>query len=354
MSLALKLFQPAPDKVAKVEFHPVLPWVVSATKSDHVSVWDWRTKQVVWEAQLGGADEDLCADAEMARLHVRDPAFAPNPSLLHPIPAGPKREPSGKVRDVRFLDTDVAQVQLTWQHTAAAGCSTPPPRAEDIRTLRGQRLLVIACEAKLLVVDLASRRVLELGKGVFEGKSPTALAFLLRSGLHHGPGSGGGAAAGGGGGGGRSGGGWLLDSPVLAVGCSDGIVRCVQLFPIKPVVRLVWAHKTPVAALAALGVRGQRTELLVVGHSGGSVTQFEPIGRTAAPDGLGPRADVKYHDRELLPGSLALVAVAEDPEDTRCLLFTAGADNKVYGMEPGTLKVRSRLFEGDVGAANST
>ena len=40
------------------------------------------------------------------------------------------------------------------------------------------------------------------------------------------------AAAAGGKGSGR-GGGWLLDSPVLAVGCSDGIVRCLQIFPVK-------------------------------------------------------------------------------------------------------------------------
>ncbi len=39
-------------------------------------------------------------------------------------------------------------------------------------------------------------------------------------------------AAGARGGSGR-GGGWLLDSPVLAVGCSDGIVRCLQIFPVK-------------------------------------------------------------------------------------------------------------------------
>ncbi|PNG99600.1 hypothetical protein TSOC_014617 [Tetrabaena socialis] len=43
--LTLKAFQPASDKVRQAEFHPVLPWIVSATKSDHVCVWDWRTKQ---------------------------------------------------------------------------------------------------------------------------------------------------------------------------------------------------------------------------------------------------------------------------------------------------------------------
>ena len=72
--------------------------------------------QVVWEAQLGGSDEELSSDAELARLHLRDAAFAPNPSLLHPTPhaggPGAKREPTGAVRDVKFLDSDVAQVRV--------------------------------------------------------------------------------------------------------------------------------------------------------------------------------------------------------------------------------------------------
>lgn len=33
-------------QVRQVELHPVQPWVVAATKSNHVCVWDWRSKQV--------------------------------------------------------------------------------------------------------------------------------------------------------------------------------------------------------------------------------------------------------------------------------------------------------------------
>ncbi|EFJ48111.1 hypothetical protein VOLCADRAFT_91352 [Volvox carteri f. nagariensis] len=360
--------------VRQVEFHPVLPWIVSATKSDNVSVWDWRTRQVVWEAQLGsGTDGDLCAEAELACVHVRDPAFTPNPSLMHPIPSGPKKEPTGHVRDVRFLDCDVAQVQLTWQHTSSSGCGTPGPRAEEIRALRGQRLLVIACENKVIVVDLASRRVLELGKGVFEGKTPTSLAFLFRAGRaasgHAGFTYGGGTS---GGGGGSMG---LLESPVLAVGCSDGIVRCVQLFPIKqPVARLISAHKTAVVAMAVLGMLGQRHETLAVGHAGGRVVLFEPLSGTRAggssgggaglgaaggggaatsspgsgggasasmADGVSPRAEYRAHEREMLPGSLVLVPVNEDPEDRHFRLFSAGSDNRVCGLDLAVLRSAS-------------
>ncbi len=37
---------PGVAQVRQAEFHPVLPWVVAATKSNHVSVFDWKTKQV--------------------------------------------------------------------------------------------------------------------------------------------------------------------------------------------------------------------------------------------------------------------------------------------------------------------
>lgn len=77
----------------------------------------------------------------------------------------------------------------------------------------------------MVVVDLASKRVLELGKGAFEGKSPSSLTFLFRPGAGTGhagltPRSSGGESS-------------VLDSPILAVGCSDGIVRCMQLFPVR-------------------------------------------------------------------------------------------------------------------------
>ncbi|GLI58425.1 hypothetical protein VaNZ11_000129 [Volvox africanus] len=343
--LALNLFYPAADKVRQVEFHPVLPWVVSTTKSDNVSVWDWRTRQLVWETQLGGSDDDLCMDAEWARLHNRDPAFTPNPSLLHPIPSGAKKEPTGHVKDVRFLDCDVAQVQLTWQHMTVAGCGTPPPRADDIKALRGQRLLVIACECKVVVVDLASRRVLELGKGAFEGKSPSSLAFLFRTGPTLGSVT---CHAGVAYGASNIQDGTLLESPILAVGCSDGIVRCVQLFPIKPVARLISGHKTPVVAMAVLSMRGHRHDTLAVGHQSGRVVLYEPLGPRSANsaaagnqggaasmvDGVGPRDEYKAHERELLPGSLVVVPIDEDPESIHFRLFSAGSDNRVCGLDP--------------------
>ena len=93
------------------------------------------------EMQLGGSgtgDDDLVLDADLTRMHMRDGSFAPAPSALA-APMAPKREGTGKVVDVKFLDTDVAQAQLSWCHLLAQGSASPPPRAEAIGALRGQR-----------------------------------------------------------------------------------------------------------------------------------------------------------------------------------------------------------------------
>lgn len=65
---------------------------------------------------------------------------------------------AGKVLDVKFLDVEVAQAQITWGHLIANGTSTPPPRAEAVAILRCIRLVVIVCEAKVLLHDLTSKR----------------------------------------------------------------------------------------------------------------------------------------------------------------------------------------------------
>ena len=144
--------------------------------------------------------------------------------------------------------------------------------------------------------------------------------------------------------------------------------ECMAPAHTQPVVRLMSAHKTAVVAMAVMGVRGQRFETLAVGHQGGSVALFEPMGRAgggggagggaaaaaaSGGDALGPRADVKAHDKELLPGSLVVVPVSEDPENSRCLLFSAGGDHRVCGLDMSSLKVRGRAGRrrGGVGGA---
>uniref|UniRef100_A0A7S0RG02 Uncharacterized protein n=1 Tax=Chlamydomonas leiostraca TaxID=1034604 RepID=A0A7S0RG02_9CHLO len=326
--LSLKHFYRAPDKVRQVEFHPVLPWVVSATKSDYITVWDYEKQQLILELQLGVVgEEELSGDAELARVHAKDSAVTVNSSLP---PHTTSRTPTGKVRDVRFLDADVAAAQLTANHLMASGTGAPQPTSAPLTGLRGQRLLLVVGEVRVLLVDLVSRAVRELPRALLEGRAPTCVAFLLM--------------------GGQSGGDrdtHVLSSPVLALGCNDGVVRLVALSTLRPVGRCVSAHKSSVVALAVTGVRGMPHESLVAGYAGGSVSAWEPLSKAlpvgGAPSGMGvadisPKADAdKVHDKEVV--GVVAAAVAEDPESAPSrLIMTCGVDSRLYGLDPLTLK----------------
>ena len=47
MSMHVRAFLPTQEKVRQVEFHPVQPWIATATKDEHVCVWDWHSQQVI-------------------------------------------------------------------------------------------------------------------------------------------------------------------------------------------------------------------------------------------------------------------------------------------------------------------
>lgn len=83
----------------------------------------------------------------------------------------------------------------------------------------GCSLLVIVCDNKVLLYDIATRRSFEVTRTHLEGKSPTCVAYLLWGGPHA-PG-------------GRPEPGQLMTSPVLAIGCSDGHVRLVHLATLR-------------------------------------------------------------------------------------------------------------------------
>lgn len=46
--LRLKAFRPTNDKIVKIQLHPTHPWLVTADASDHVSVWNWEHRQVIF------------------------------------------------------------------------------------------------------------------------------------------------------------------------------------------------------------------------------------------------------------------------------------------------------------------
>lgn len=81
------------------------------------------------------------------------------------------------------------------------------------------RLLVIVCENKLLLYDLNTRKPYEVSRAVLDGKAPSCVTFLFRGGRFS-PG-------------GQPDPDNLMTSPVLAVGCSDGVVRLLHLATLR-------------------------------------------------------------------------------------------------------------------------
>ncbi|MEW5306192.1 MAG: hypothetical protein WDW36_008676 [Sanguina aurantia] len=327
--LKLKAFHPASDKVRQAEFHPTQPWVVSATKSHHVCVWDWVTQQTILEVQLGGMGEvrELVQDVDITRLHARDGSFAPNPSALALVGGRPGAATglgfgsgSGPLRDARFLDLDVAQAQMTRQHLMVQGSGTTPPCASGVTSLAGQRLLVLVCENKVLLHDLASQRNTEVSKAVLEGKSPTCVAFLFLGGV---------TAPG------RSS--LLMASPLLALGCVDGGVRLVRLSNLQLISKLTPSAKSPVSCLFSHGVRGSPWEALVSGHVNGTLAAWEPLSKPpSVAVGLPPRVEGKAHDKEVV--GVLLVAVKEGADENTRVLVSTGLDNRMHALDPVTLK----------------
>jgi hypothetical protein len=81
------------------------------------------------------------------------------------------------------------------------------------------RLLVVVCENKLLLYDLNTRKPYEVSRAVLDGKAPSCVAFLFRGGRFS-PGGQPEPSA-------------LMTSPVLAVGCADGVVRLLHLATLR-------------------------------------------------------------------------------------------------------------------------
>jgi hypothetical protein len=92
--------------------------------------------QVLHSLQLGGADEEAALEAAVNDVNERDPYFTTNPSAAAQQPS---RLATGKVRQVRFLDADVAYWQAATQHYIVSGSSTAPPKASKVYALEGTR-----------------------------------------------------------------------------------------------------------------------------------------------------------------------------------------------------------------------
>lgn len=82
-------------------------------------------------------------EAAMNTVSAKDPAFVSNPSALSYMPS---RVASGKVKQVAFLDPEVAYWQTATQHYMVNGNSINPPNATNVHALDGTRCVLQVAE----------------------------------------------------------------------------------------------------------------------------------------------------------------------------------------------------------------
>ncbi len=75
-------------------------------------------------------------ESAINRAGERDTAFATNPSAASYMPS---RSATGKVRQVAFLDNEVAYWQVASQQLMVNGSASPAPRATNVHALDGTR-----------------------------------------------------------------------------------------------------------------------------------------------------------------------------------------------------------------------
>ena len=148
---------------------------------------------MLYENQLGGAD-----DASLQEEALRQRAVAGASSGAAAAAAATAGEPSaaaleaslaakstasGAVRDVAFFDLDTAVWQVGRQHSLQYGgpdAAALPHLGRAAARLQGRRWLVVACENKVVVHDLASAQSRDIPRSsVFDSKAPTRVALLL-------------------------------------------------------------------------------------------------------------------------------------------------------------------------------
>lgn len=88
----MRAFLPATEKVRQVELHPVQPWMATATKDEHVCVWDWRSQHVGIDMGLENFSKIRCeqisafsvkADEKLLALCTMGMNLLPRLSKMH-------------------------------------------------------------------------------------------------------------------------------------------------------------------------------------------------------------------------------------------------------------------------------
>ncbi|KAG9448062.1 hypothetical protein H6P81_014190 [Aristolochia fimbriata] len=303
--LRLRAFRPSGDKIVKIQLHPTHPWLVTADASDHVSVWNWEHRQVIYELKAGGVDERRLVGAKLEKLAEGE--------------SEPKGKPTeamrgGSVKQVTFYDDDVRFWQL-WRNRSAAAeapsavhqqssAFSPPAPAT-----RGRHFLVICCENKAIFLDMVTMRGRDVPKQELDNRSLLCMEFLSRS------------SAG--------------DGPLVAFGGSDGVIRVLSMITWKLVRRYTGGHKGSISCLMTfMATSGEA--VLVSGASDGLLVVWSADHAHDSRE-LVPKLSLKAHDGGVVAIELSRV-MGSAPQ-----LITIGADKTLAIWDTISFKELRRL-----------
>uniref|UniRef100_A0A1D1YS86 p21-activated protein kinase-interacting protein 1-like n=1 Tax=Anthurium amnicola TaxID=1678845 RepID=A0A1D1YS86_9ARAE len=303
--LRLRAFRPTSDKIVKIQLHPTQPWLVTADDSDHVSVWNWEHRQLIYELKAGGVDQRRLVGAKLEKL-------AEGESDTKSKPTEAMR--GGSVKQVNFYDDDVQFWQLWRNRSAAAEGPTSVSQHSSIlsspaSSTRGRHFLVICCENKATFLDLVTMRGRDVPKQELDNRSLLCMEFLSRSSTG--------------------------DGPLVAFGGSDGVIRVLSMITWKLVRRYTGGHKGSISCLMTF-MASSGEALLVSGASDGLIIVWNADYSQDSRE-LVPKLSLKAHDGGVVAVELSRV-MGSAPQ-----LITIGADKTLAIWDTISFKELRRI-----------
>ncbi|KAJ4900512.1 Transducin/WD40 repeat-like superfamily protein [Raphanus sativus] len=303
--LRARAFRQTNGKIVKIQVHPTHPWIVTADDTDHVSVWNWEHRQVIYELKAGGVDERRLVGAKLEKLAEGDSDYKGKPT---------EAIRGGSVKQVKFYDDDVRNWQLWRNRSAAAespsavnhltsGFTSPAP------STKGRHFLVICCENKAIFLDLVTMRGRDVPKQELDNRSLLCMEFLSRS----------------------SGG----DGPLVAFGSTDGVIRVLSMITWKLARRYTGGHKGSIYCLMNF-MASSGEALLVSGGSDGLLVLWSADHGNDSRE-LVPKLSLKAHDGGVVAVELSRVS-GSAPQ-----LITIGADKTLAIWDTMTFKELRRI-----------
>nr|GMD46640.1 G-protein beta subunit-like protein (contains WD40 repeats) [Ipomoea batatas] len=303
--LRLRAFRPTNDKIVKIHMHPTHPWIVTADASDHVSVWNWEHRQVIYELKAGGVDERRLVGAKLEKLAEGESESRGKPT---------EAIRGGSVKQVSFYDDDVRFWQLWRNRSAAAEAPTAVSNvtsafSSPAPSTKGRHFLVICCENKAIFLDLVTMRGRDLQPFKLEDLRILSMEFLSRS----------------------NGG----EGPLVAFGGSDGVIRVLSMITWKIARRYTGGHKGAISCLMTF-VAASGEALLVSGGSDGLLILWSADHAHDHRE-LVPKLSLKAHDGGVIAVELSRV-MGSAPQ-----LITIGADKTLAIWDTISFKELRRI-----------